>query len=78
MPKGKGNNQHHIVPHENGWAVVRSGSAKPTRVLPTKREAENVGREISRNQQTELVIHGQNGQIQRRDSHGNDPHPPKN
>ena len=71
MAKG---NEHHIVPHENGWAIIRSGSKRPHRVLPTKKEAEQVGREISRNQGTELVIHGKDGKIQRKDSHGKDPH----
>lgn len=78
MGKKSNNNQHHVVPHPDGWAVIRSGSEKPSHVLPTKQEAENVGREISRNQETELVIHGKDGKVQRRDSHGNDPHPPKN
>ena len=36
-------NQHHIVPHQNGWAVQRSGGKKPSRVLPTKKEAEQIG-----------------------------------
>jgi hypothetical protein len=29
------------------------------------------------NQGSELLIHGQNGQIRERNSYGNDPHPPK-
>ena len=34
-------------------------------------------REIARNQESELLIHGQNGRIRARDSYGNDPFPPK-
>lgn len=34
-------------------------------------------REIARNQESELFIHGKNGRIRERDSYGNDPHPPK-
>ncbi|WP_338587823.1 DUF2188 domain-containing protein [Paenibacillus sp. Y5S-9] len=28
-------------------------------------------------QKTELIIHGKDGKIQSKDSHGNDPYPPK-
>lgn len=43
----------------------------------TKSEAVDIAREISKNQKTELVIHDQKGKIQQKDSHGNDPCPPK-
>ena len=36
-----------------------------------------IGREIARNQRSEMVIHGRNGQIQDKNSYGNDPFPPK-
>lgn len=42
-------------------------------VVPTQREAIDIGREITRRQGTELFIHGENGQIRERDSHGRDP-----
>lgn len=69
---------HHIVHNpEGGWDVKRGGSSRSSGHHDTKREAETAGREISRNQGTELVIHGTDGRIQRSDSHGNDPNPPK-
>jgi hypothetical protein len=34
-------------------------------------------RGISQNQKSELVVHGQNGRIQYKDSHGNDTFPPR-
>ncbi len=68
---------HHVVPHPEGWAVRRGGSERASVVTDTKREAMDIGREISRNQGTEFVIHGLNGRIQQSDSHGNDPFPPK-
>lgn len=71
-------NQHHVQPNGNGeWEVKKSGNDKASRVLPTKKEAEKVGREISQNQGTELVVHRKDGTIEREDSHGNDPNPPK-
>lgn len=72
-----GRNQH-VVPHPSGgWAVRGAGSERATAVYPTKAPAVDRGRDIAQNQGTELLIHGRNGQIQSRDSHGNDPCPPK-
>ena len=68
---------HHVVPHQDGWAVRRGGSERASVVTDTKREAIDIGREISRNQGSEFLIHGLNGRIQQSDSHGNDPYPPK-
>lgn len=69
---------HHVVHNPNGgWDVKRGGGQRASAHTGTKAEAEKVGREISRNQGTELIIHGMNGKIQRSDSHGNDPCPPK-
>ena len=39
--------------------------------------AVEAGRKISQNQGTEFYIHGKDGKIQNKDSHGNDPYPPK-
>ena len=67
----------HVVPHGNQWAVKGAGNSKATSLHPTQAEAIDVAREISRNQKSELVIHRPNGQIRDKDSHGNDPFPPK-
>lgn len=63
----------HVVSHTDGWAVRGEGNEKVTSVHPTQREAI----EIARNQQSELLIHGEDGQIRERNSYGNDPFPPK-
>ena len=39
----------------------------------TQKEAEKKGRHIARNDKTEFVLHGQQGQIRERDSYGSDP-----
>jgi len=72
----KGKNQH-VVPHNGEWAVRGAGNEKATKVVETQREAIEIAREISINQQSELFIHGKNGQIRERDSHGNDSFPPR-
>lgn len=69
---------HHVVPNSNGgWDVKRGGASRASVHTDTKAEAMKTGREISRNQGTEFVIHGTDGKIQRSDSHGGDPCPPK-
>ena len=72
-------NEHHVVRNTSrgGWDVKRSGSARASIHTATKAEAVKVGRIMSQRAGSELVIHGANGQIQRKDSHGNDPCPPK-
>ena len=72
----KGKNQH-VVKHTDGWAVRGAGNEKVTKVTRTQQEAIGIAREISRNQESELFIHGRNGRIRERDSHGNDDFPPK-
>lgn len=72
-----GKNQH-VVKHNAGWAVKGEGNTKATVVTKTQEQAIEKAREISRNQESELLIHGKDGKIRNRDSYGNDPHPPKN
>lgn len=67
----------HVVPHGNEWAVRGAGNSRVTRITSTQREAINIARTISRNQGSELLIHGKDGRIRERDSHGRDPFPPK-
>ena len=67
----------HVVPHPDGWAVTPAGGARPSSVHSTHDAAVDRGRTVARNQGTELLIHGRNGRIRARDSHGNDPFPPK-
>jgi len=67
----------HVVPHDDGWAVRGAGSQRASSLHRTQSEAVNVGREVARNQGSELFIHGRDGRIRDRDSHGSDPYPPK-
>jgi uncharacterized protein YdaT len=71
-----GKNQH-VVPHAEGWAVRSAGAQRPSGVFETQREAIGRAREISRNRGSELLIHGRDGRIRERASHGHDPSPPK-
>ena len=69
---------HHVVPSpDGGWDVKKGGAERSSGHFDGKQDAVDAAREISRNQHTELYIHGENGRIQRKDSHGNDPFPPR-
>lgn len=69
---------HHVVPNPNGgWDVKRGGGQRVSAHTDTKADAVDAARVISRNQGTELVIHGRDGRIIKSDSHRNDPCPPK-
>ena len=72
-----GRNQH-VTPHpDGGWQVKGAGSQKATVRTDTQAEAIQIARGIARNQESELVIHGRDGRIREKDSHGHDPYPPK-
>jgi len=70
---------HHVVhnPVKDGWDIKREGGDRSIRHFDRKQDAVDRAREISQNQGTELIIHNLDGKIASRDSHGNDPFPPK-
>jgi len=72
----KSKNQH-VVPHNGDWAVKKEGSERATTVVATQKEAIERAKEVAKNQNVELLIHGRDGRIRERESYGNDPHPPK-
>jgi Uncharacterized protein conserved in bacteria (DUF2188) len=71
-----GRNQH-VVPDGSGWAVQGAGNSRATSIHPTQSKAISEARGIARNQGSELLVHGRDGRIRERDSHGRDPNPPK-
>jgi uncharacterized protein YdaT len=68
----------HVVPNPNGgWKVRQSGASRASNLFDTKQPAIDRARDLSARQHTELVIHNKNGRISSKDSHGNDPCPPR-
>lgn len=69
---------HHVVPNsDGGWDVKKGGGTRSIKHFDKKQDAVDYARNISRNQESELVIHKKDGTIQNPDSHGGDPCPPK-
>lgn len=67
----------HVVPRSGGWAVRREGAERASTVTRTQQQAINAARRIARREHGELVVHGENGRIREKDSHGKDRFPPK-
>ncbi|WP_246072142.1 DUF2188 domain-containing protein [Martelella lutilitoris] len=70
---GKGGTTHVVPAKDGGWNVKRGGASRASGHFDTKQQAVDRAREISRNAQSELKIHNQDGRIAQSDSHGNDP-----
>lgn len=71
-----GKNQH-VVPAKGKWGIRGEGNTRLTALYDRQSDAISAARQISMNQHSELFIHGTDGKIRERDSHGNDPFPPK-
>lgn len=71
-----GKNQH-VVPAGGKWGIRGEGNSRLTSKFDRQSDAIAAARQIARNQNSELFIHGENGRIRERDSHGNDPFPPR-
>lgn len=69
--------EQHVTPKGPLWQVIGAGNTKATKLFDTQKEAIDYGREIAKNQRTELVIHNRKGQIRDKDSYGNDNCPPR-
>ena len=69
--------QHVLPKNTGGWDVKKGGSDKATKHFETKQKAVDYARELAKKQEAELVIHKKDGKISQKDSHGNDPCPPK-
>lgn len=71
------NKNQHVVPHQGSWAVRGEGNTRATAVFEKQSEAISLARQIAQNQHSELLIHGRDGKIREKDSHGHDTFPPK-
>ena len=68
---------YHVVPRSGRWAVTRQNADRASSLHDTQREAIEAGRELAQHSRSELLIHGRDGRIRERDSHGRDPFPPR-
>jgi len=64
-------------PAGDKWGIKGDGNSRLTSTFDRLSDAIAAARQISMNQHSELFIHGRNGRIRERDSHGKDPFPPR-
>ena len=62
----------HVVPRDGKWALTGTGGVTDP-VYDTQQEAIAGGRQVAEANGSELVIHGEDGRIREKDSHGRDP-----
>ncbi len=72
-----GKNQYIVPADDDRWGVRGEGNSRLTETFRTQREAIERGREIARNEGSELRIQGEDGKFREAWSYGNDPFPPK-
>lgn len=62
------------MPRQDGrWEVKKDGNDRASSVHDTQAEAIDKGRTQAKANNEEFVIHGRDGKIRVKDSHGNDP-----
>ncbi|RMF03318.1 MAG: DUF2188 domain-containing protein [Bacteroidetes bacterium] len=59
----KPTHNQHVVPHEDGWAVKGAGNERYTAVYKYQRDAIARAKEIARNYQSTVIIHGEDGKV---------------
>jgi hypothetical protein len=58
---------HHVVSNpKGGWSVVKGGSERASKTFGTRQEATSWGRTVSKNQNSDLVIHKVDGTVANR------------
>ena len=61
-----GSKIQHVIPKDGNWAVKSTSSNKVTKVFTNQREAINYGKNIAKNQKTDLIVHSRQGKIRDR------------
>jgi len=67
----------HVVRRNGEWAVRKEGAERDSSPSRHASAAIDAARHTAQREGTELLVHGRNGQMRERDSHGHDPYPPK-
>jgi hypothetical protein len=77
MAKSGAGKSVHVTHTDEKWKVKKTGNERATATYDKKEDAVRRGRTEAEKEQSELVIHRKDGVIQDKESHGNDPCPPK-
>jgi len=68
----------HVVPNpKGGWSVRKSNTSRASKTFDTQKDAIEYGKNISKNEGGEFIVHGRDGMIKQSSSYKNDPMPPR-
>ena len=70
---------YHVIAKSDGqWSVKRTGAERASGNFPTKKAAVSTARKlVTKDGGGELIVHGKDGTVSRRDSYGNAPKSPR-
>lgn len=71
--KSKKLSQTWVSPRADDWVVHHPHGKRASGIFEDKADAVAFGRQVSRRLKTEFIVQKRNGEIQFKDSHGNDP-----
>jgi uncharacterized protein YdaT len=61
---------HHVVPTPSGgWNVKKGGATRASRHFDNKQDAIQWGKQVSKNQKTDFVVHRKDGTIQSKENY---------
>lgn len=66
-----------VVKTDDGFGVKVQGNSRNSKNFDTQKDAISYGRDIAKDNKSELRIQGRDGKWRDSDSYGNDPHPPR-
>lgn len=72
-----GKNIHVTKRPDGNWQVIKEGNSRASCVAKTQEQARLKARDMAIRSQSEVLVHGVNGENRARDSYGHDPFPPK-
>ncbi|WLP85730.1 DUF2188 domain-containing protein [Mycoplasma seminis] len=53
----------HVSQHPDGWKVIRQGGTKAIKTFDTQKEAIEYAKQLAKNNEGRILIHGRNGKI---------------
>lgn len=54
----------HLLPHESGWAIKRTGAKRASKTFEKKSDAMVEAVKAAQRNKTVLVVHGKDGRVQ--------------
>lgn len=63
----------HVVPATAGWSAKTEGKSRAAKSFERQVDAIKFARQMAIRNESELLIHGKNGQMSEKNSYGNDP-----